>query len=125
MQVNKENKYICEKCNFKCNTKARWEAHINTELHKTGQRKLRSDYKEPYKCEKCDYETKNITTMKIHKLNKHSTKEDREKEFTHYCKCCDYGSFSKDSFDIHNDTEKHKHYLSFIKVEPKANIFII
>ena len=118
MQVNKENKYICEKCNFKCNTKASWEAHINTELHKTGQRKLRSDYKEPYKCEKCDYETKNITTMKIHKLNKHSTKEDREKEFTYYCKCCDYGSFSKDSFDIHNDTEKHKHYLSFIKVEP-------
>ena len=34
--------------------------------------------------------------MKIHKLNKHLTKEDREKEFTHYCKYCDYGSFSKD-----------------------------
>jgi len=58
---------------------ARWEAHIKTELHKTGQRKLRSDYKEPYKCDKCDYESKNITTMKIHKLNKHLTKEDREK----------------------------------------------
>jgi hypothetical protein len=26
--------------------------YIKTELHKTGQRKLRSDYKEPYKCEK-------------------------------------------------------------------------
>ena len=50
--------------------------------------------------------------MKIHKLNKHLTKEDREKEFIHYCKYCDYGSFSKDSFDIHNNTEKHKHYLS-------------
>jgi hypothetical protein len=39
--------------------------------------------------------------MKIHKLNKHLTKEDRQIEFTHYCKCCDYGSFSKDSFNIH------------------------
>ena len=29
------NKYNCEKCNFTCNTKARWEAHIKTELHKT------------------------------------------------------------------------------------------
>ena len=43
---NKEYKYNCEKCNFKCNTKARWEAHITTELHKTGQRKKRSDFKE-------------------------------------------------------------------------------
>jgi hypothetical protein len=25
---NKENKYKCEKCNFKCNRKARWETHI-------------------------------------------------------------------------------------------------
>ncbi len=111
---NKEYKYNCEKCNFKCNTKARWEAHITTELHKTGQRKKRSDFKDPYKCDSCDYKTKNITTLKIHKLNKHLTKEDREKDFTHYCKICDYGSFSKDSLEIHNSTEKHKHSLSLI-----------
>ena len=46
--------------------------------------------------------------MKIHKLNKHLTKEDREKEFTYYCKYCDYGSFSKDLLEKHNLTEKHK-----------------
>ena len=105
---NKENKYVCEKCNFKCNTKARWEAHIKTELHKTGQRKLRSDYKEPYKCEKCDYETKNITTMKIHKLNKHSTKLERKEKFKYYCEICDFGTFSKKTIENHNNSEKHK-----------------
>ena len=31
MVEEKTNKYICDKCNFKCNTKARWEEHINTE----------------------------------------------------------------------------------------------
>jgi hypothetical protein len=108
-------KYKCEKCNFKCNTKARWENHVNTELHITGHRKKRSDYKEPIKCDNCEYNTKNITTLKIHKLNKHSTKEIREKEFTFYCKMCDYGSFSKDSFDIHNNTKKHINFLSIIK----------
>ena len=108
------NKYNCKDCNFKCNTKARWENHINTELHKTGIRKKRCDYKEPTKCENCDYNTKNITILKIHKLNKHSTKEIREKEFLYYCKACDYGSFSKDSIDIHNNTEKHKNFMSVI-----------
>ena len=96
-----ENKYFCEKCNFNCNTKARWEAHANTELHKIGQRKKRSDYKEPFKCENCNYETKNIVMMKIHKLNKHSDVNKREKEFKYYCKCCDYGSFSEDSYNKH------------------------
>jgi hypothetical protein len=107
-----DNKYDCEKCNFKCNTKARWEAHINTELHKTGQRKKRSDYKDPFKCNICEYETKNIVMMKIHKLNKHSDANDREKEFKYYCKYCDYGSFSEDSYIKHINTIKHKYYSS-------------
>ena len=108
----KDNKYNCEKCIFKTNTKARWEAHINTELHKTGIRKKRCDYKEPHKCDSCDYTTKNITTLKIHKLNKHSSQEDRVKNFTYYCNACDYGSFSKDSYDIHIEAIKHKYYIS-------------
>ena len=108
----KNLKYVCEKCSFKCNTKARWENHIKTELHKTGVRKKRSDYKEPIKCEQCLYKTKNLTTLKIHKLNHHSAKEDRETNFTYYCKLCDFGSFSSDSMDIHNNTKKHQHYLS-------------
>jgi hypothetical protein len=109
-----ENRYICEKCKFKCDTKARWDAHVNTELHKTGQRKKRSDYKVPFKCDYCEYETKNNVIIKIHKLNKHSNKEDREKEFTYYCKCCDYGSFSCDMYNKHISTIKHKYYIALI-----------
>jgi hypothetical protein len=107
-------KYNCDKCNFKCNTKARWEAHLNTELHKTGQRKKRCDFKEPYKCDKCDYESKNLTTFNIHKLNYHSTIEEREKDFKYYCKECDYGCFYEDAINKHNETIKHK-YNIFVK----------
>ena len=110
--MDKTNKYMCNDCNFNCNTKARWENHINTELHKTGNRKKRSDYKEPNICNNCDYSTKNNKILQIHKLNKHSSKEIREKEFTFYCKMCDYGSFSKDSIEIHYNTNKHINFLS-------------
>jgi len=112
MSQEEDNNYTCNNCNFKCNSKARWNAHIKTELHTTGTKKRRSDYKEPYKCDSCDYETKNVTMIKVHKLNKHSTKETREKEFTYYCGCCNFGSFSKDSYALHVESIKHKYYDS-------------
>ena len=105
-----ENKYICEKCNFKSNIKSRWNAHINTELHKTGERKKRKDIKEPLKCEQCEYKTKNKLTLLQHKLNNHSNIIEREKEFKYYCKNCDYGTISKDLYDNHLNTERHKKY---------------
>ena len=39
----------------------------------------RSDYKEPIKCDFCDYTTTNTVTIKKHMLNKHKTKEERKK----------------------------------------------
>lgn len=102
------NKYNCDKCKFICNTKARWEAHIKTELHKTGKRKKRSDLKDPFKCKECDYQTKNNVTYKAHILNHHSNKQSREKEFKYYCKECDFGTFSKDTIGTHNETDRHK-----------------
>ncbi len=108
MEEEPEYKYICEKCDYKCNYKSQWNIHITTELHLTGQRKKRSDYKEDTKCEKCDYKTRNIVTMKKHMLNKHASLEEREKEFKYYCKICDFGTFSKDTIEVHNESEKHK-----------------
>lgn len=58
-------------------------------------------YKEPYQCDKCEYKTKNKTTMMQHKLNEHGTKEEMEHGFKHYCSICDYGTFSADLFDAH------------------------
>jgi len=103
-------KYNCEKCNFSCDIPSRWEAHIKTILHQTGKKKKRSDYKEPLKCEKCEYQTKNKLMMLQHKLNEHSTVEEREKEFKYYCKKCDYGTISKDLFNKHQQTQKHIKY---------------
>lgn len=102
------NKYNCKQCKFSCNTKARWEAHIKTELHKTGKRKKRSDCKDPFKCVECNYKTKNSITFKKHILNSHANKETREKEFKFYCKYCDFGTFYKDTFNLHRNTDKHK-----------------
>lgn len=100
-------KYFCEKCNFKANIKSRWNAHIITELHKTGEKKKRSDYKEPHKCDKCDFISKNKTNLKQHYLNYHGNLIERESEFKYYCKLCDYGTFSNDLFNKHNNTDKH------------------
>ncbi len=100
-------KYLCEKCNFKANIKSRWENHIKTELHKTGDKKKRSDYKEPHICNNCDFTSKNITNLKQHYLNLHGSLKERETEFKFYCKLCDYGTFSIDLFNKHNNTDKH------------------
>jgi hypothetical protein len=110
--MENEFKYSCDKCNYNCNYDSEWLKHCNTELHKTGKRKTRSDLKEPLKCKNCLYTTKNKTMMKQHILNMHSTKEQREKEFKFYCKCCDFGTFSNDLFQKHEESTKHKNYIT-------------
>ena len=106
-------KYKCEQCNYKCKFESEWLKHCNTEIHKTGIRKkiVRKNHKQPEKCNKCDYLTKNTFLMKKHRLNEHSTKEEREKQFKYYCKSCDFGTFSKDTYEVHTNTNKHKRYL--------------
>lgn len=104
-------KYVCNECRYKTNVKSRWEAHIKTELHKTGTRKKRKDIKEPFKCKKCEYETKNKTLLKQHKLNEHGTIEERKEKFKYYCEVCDFGTFSIDIFNKHNNTRKHKKFI--------------
>ncbi len=72
--------------------------------------KKKKDIKPPLKCEKCEYQTKNKLMMLQHKLNEHSTIEERKKEFKYYCKKCDYGTISKDLFLRHQQTQKHMKY---------------
>jgi len=79
------------------------------------EKEKKDNYKQPIKCENCDYETKNKITMLKHKLNEHATKEEREKEFKYYCFNCDFGTCTKDTMDVHNNTETHKKYILRIK----------
>lgn len=102
-------KYICQKCNYKTNLKNSYDRHLMTELHKTGQRKVRKDkIKEIYKCEKCKYTTKFKNNYKMHILNQHSNEEEKKKEFKYYCEVCNFGSFGKTYYDKHINTKKHK-----------------
>jgi hypothetical protein len=84
---------------------------IGPYLEKNGKRKIRSDCKNPLKCNDCEYITKNNITLKKHILNKHSNIEEREKQFKYYCNICNFGTFSNDTMNIHNNTEKHKHFI--------------
>lgn len=110
-QLTMYKKYHCEQCDFSCNCLSIWTKHTETELHKTGKRKKRCDCKMPFVCEHCKYETKNSITFKKHILNEHASKETRKKEFKYYCEYCDFGTFSNDTFNLHNETKKHKIFL--------------
>lgn len=101
-------KYVCEKCDYKCKFECEWKKHCETTLHKTGKRKKKDNYVQPIKCKMCDYSNKNKVLLKSHFLNKHSTIEDRKKEYKFYCLTCDFGSFFDVIMKNHNETEKHK-----------------
>ena len=103
-----DNIYVCEKCEYKTEKKLLFIAHLNSEIHKTGNHGLKKG-RTQLNCDICNkYSTININNMKIHKLNHHSTKEEREKGFKFYCSLCDYGVFNKNTFDSHMKSNKHK-----------------
>ena len=74
------------------------------------KRKKEDNYKQAEKCKFCNYMTKNVFLLKKHILTEHSTKEERKEKITYYCNLCDFGTFSKDTYDIHLNTNKHKRY---------------
>lgn len=108
-EIKTIKEYICEKCNYKTHLLDSYNKHCNTELHKTGKRKVRKDrLAENYKCEKCDYITTTKLNIKTHMLNNHSNKEEKKNGFKFYCEKCDFGVFTETSFDLHLKTKKHK-----------------
>ena len=110
-------KYNCDKCDIHTNANSVWIKHIETELHKTGKRKTRTDKKISEKCPSCEYRTKSINNinMRQHILNAHSTKEERTEKFKYYCEHCDYGCFANPQIIKHNNTIKHKYNIEILK----------
>lgn len=100
-------KYICEKCNYQTNIKSSYNQHLKTSLHLTGKRKPRSD-KITYECTICKFQTNNKTNFLNHKLNNHSTKEERKIHFKFYCDDCDFGVFVNSLMNKHLQSKKHK-----------------
>ncbi len=58
-------------------------------------------------CSQLYESSKNKTNLKQHYLNLHGNLQECETEFKYYCKVCDYGTFSIDLFNKHNNTNKH------------------
>jgi hypothetical protein len=112
-------KYFCEKCNYGTDIKNSMVLHNKSTLHTTGiagKRNIKSDdEKKIYNCEKCDFVTKNKNNFIVHKLNKHSTKEERQKEYKYYCELCDFGVLSKSLYDKHIETSTHKNIIEILK----------
>jgi hypothetical protein len=110
-------KYYCEKCNYGTHFKNCIEAHNKSTLHLTGQRKKREVIKKEKKgrtivsCEECDFKTTNVCNMLSHKLNHHSSIEDRKKKFKYYCDVCDFGAFAETIYNNHFMTQKHKNFV--------------
>jgi len=110
-----ECKFYCVKCDKGFDYEIYYKRHLESSLHLTGKRKVRSDYNGPYKCEICNYETSNNTAYKEHILNNHKTIEEREKEYKYYCNLCNYGTESEINLKKHNLTLKHQYFSLKIK----------
>jgi hypothetical protein len=103
------NKYICDKCNYKTNLKSSYDKHLLSMLHLTGKRKTRKDKKaDVYKCKICNYASYSEYNYKTHVLNNHEPIDERKKQFTFYCENCNFGTFIKSCYDLHLETQKHK-----------------
>ncbi len=107
-------KFNCFVCNYTCNFENNWNQHINTEKHKNNSILVYKNNDLAKKCTECNYIAKHKQGLKNHILTKHSSKEAREKEFTYYCKECDFGSFKEQSFDMHNKTQRHLIRIKFL-----------
>jgi hypothetical protein len=109
-----KNRY-CNKCNKTFTSHTHYLIHCETELHKTGKRKTRTDRKEELKCSICNlYTTKQESTMKLHILNNHSSIEEKKKGFKYYCEKCNYGINNELKFKEHLETKKHKIRINII-----------
>jgi hypothetical protein len=108
--MNTTDKYVCNICKFSCKFESSWNKHILTDKHKNNGvyiRPKKNNIKSIKKCSVCDFIGAHNDALKIHYLSKHGTIEEKEKEFTYYCKICDFGSFYENTFKSHCETKKH------------------
>lgn len=107
--------YTCEKCNFSTEFKQSYEKHLETTLHKTGKRKIRSDKKILDKCPYCLYTTKDITCMKLHTVQ-HLPWKERKKEYKYICEYCEWGGFSISQHEKHITAPRHLNKLKYLGI---------
>ena len=100
-------KYNCETCEYKCKYLSEWNDHLKTNKHTGNKRKERCDKILEDKCKFCDYKSIKTTNLKLHYLNNHALKEERQQKFKYYCDKCDFGCFTQILLNRHLETQKH------------------
>jgi hypothetical protein len=107
-----QSKFCCEKCDYTCNYPSHWVQHTESVKHlNEGKKKPRYNKILVPQCSLCIFKTNNLTNMKTHRLTKHSTTEERMKDFKFYCDKCDFGTFAEILFTRHLETKKHMKHL--------------
>lgn len=101
-------KYKCMTCNFSCEYLAHWNEHLETKKHKNNGKRVRGDGPKNTLCDICNYNASCNKNLKLHKLLRHGTPDERKKELKYYCDKCDFGTEIKILFERHLETEKHK-----------------
>jgi hypothetical protein len=103
-----ENKYFCEKCNYRCKFKSLFIKHTKSIAHIGENNEIPNDLASSVlSCDKCNFKTFYSQNFKNHKLNNHSSFEERKKEFPFFCEVCNIGFFSKILLNNHNSSKKH------------------
>ena len=107
-------KLYCECCNYTATANTFWLKHLETQKHK------RNGQKKTTECDLCDYKSISHWNVKMHKIQKHSTKEERSK-MKFYCGECDVVSMCQLYFDKHLAGIRHKNQVlvnkSFAKLK--------
>ena len=95
-------KFTCAWCNFKCQYNSGWLDHISSKKH------LRQGKPVIYKCDipDCVYESPTHWNLKVHKMNNHSTKEEKAMS-KYYCNECSQVFFTNVYKDRHLVGKRH------------------
>ena len=94
----------CKLCEYKTIINADWLRHINTQKHK------RNGQKKSTKCDLCEYESISHWNIKMHKIQIHSSKEEKSK-CKYYCKDCDIVLMCSAYMDKHTNGKHHKNQV--------------
>ncbi len=112
--MNKDNKFYCEICNYKCNFLSHYNQHLETIKHKNNGKIIRkcfSKEKKTTKCKLCKFETNHSSNLKVHILAYHSNIEEKKDNSKYYCELCNFGTFTKILYERHCETIKHKNKI--------------
>ena len=111
-------KFVCNTCNFSCLYQSCWDQHIITDKHKNNGKIIREKkIKTIHKCSCCDFIAPHNDCLKNHYLSKHASINEKENEFTFYCKLCDFGTYYENVYNKHCKFKKHIMAIKYLDNE--------